>query len=226
MRRQQIGVDHRRAGALVLLDLGQHLARGGDGERREARAQRARSASLLVRRVGVAVDEADRDRPRRLAASSRSAAAHDRRVVERRDDRAVGARCARRPPAAAARHQRLRLVPRRSNMPGVRMRPISSTSRKPARGDAARCARPPSAGSCSTPTVVPCTTSTTSAGCHAGRAQQRGEARRPRRAGIGAAWTTPCRRAARRRACASTMSVKVPPMSTPTRGRAIGDSGA
>ena len=59
--RHDIGVDDRRGGALVLLDLRQHL--GGDAERQVRRlALDDLLDRQLVRRIGERVDQADRDR--------------------------------------------------------------------------------------------------------------------------------------------------------------------
>ena len=59
--RLHVGVDHRGAGALVLLDLGQHLGGGGHRELGGELAQEARRL-LLVLGVDVRVQEGDRDR--------------------------------------------------------------------------------------------------------------------------------------------------------------------
>ena len=59
--RRDVGVDHRGAHALVLFELGQHLVRQHDDRVGHRRAQRLPDP-LLVRRVGVGVEQADRDR--------------------------------------------------------------------------------------------------------------------------------------------------------------------
>ncbi len=59
--RPDIGVDDRRRGPLVLLDLRQHLRAEAQGELRRHCAGDLLD-ELLVRRVGVGVNETDRDR--------------------------------------------------------------------------------------------------------------------------------------------------------------------
>ena len=80
--RHHIGVDDRGRGALVLLDLGQHLA--GDAERQVRRLAGDDVAQhQLVRRIGEGVQQADRRSPR----PSRPAAHRPR--ARRRPDRAA-----------------------------------------------------------------------------------------------------------------------------------------
>ena len=59
--RQDIGVDHGGAGALVLLDLGQHLGGEADRDRRVAGTDQLPDAAL-VGAVGIGVEQADGDR--------------------------------------------------------------------------------------------------------------------------------------------------------------------
>ena len=80
--RLDVGVDHGRAGALVLLDLGQHL--GGDGHERPRRHLRDEVAGApFVGAVAPGVEIADRDRVDVLVEEGRDRRAH-RRLVERR----------------------------------------------------------------------------------------------------------------------------------------------
>ncbi len=106
---QQIGVHHRGRGSLVFLHLGEHGVRRAHRELRTGGAHDLRGA-LLVRRVAVAVDEADGDRldPRRLELTRRLAHAG---LVERLDDRAIGGDALAHLQAVAARDQRPRLRP-------------------------------------------------------------------------------------------------------------------
>ena len=59
--RRDVRVDHRGRGALVFLDLRQHLARDGAGQRRRLSPDELLDGELM-RRVGVRVQQADRDR--------------------------------------------------------------------------------------------------------------------------------------------------------------------
>ena len=105
--RAEIGVDHRGAGPLVLADHGEDIARTGDEDIFAERAAQNVMHAPLVRRVGVGVQQADRDRLhlRRLEPLGRG---HDRCLIERLPDLAQGAHPLVDFEAKAARHQRLR----------------------------------------------------------------------------------------------------------------------
>ena len=128
--RRHIGVDDRRRGALVFLDLGQHLER--DAHRQAGRlADDDLLEHLLVRRIGEGVDQADRDRLD-LLGEQRVDRALGVGGVERALDPARGDRRARRPPCADSARPAAPAWSRRgrraSASASVR---ISSTSRKP-----------------------------------------------------------------------------------------------
>ena len=127
---QQIGVHHRGAGALVFLALGQHRIGRGHQQAGEPLAQ-DRLDALLVRGIAVAVDQADGDRlddPRPRAArrrQSRSPRSSGSTTLPSAAMRSTtSSRCRRGTSGLGLSHVR-------SNMSGMRMRPISSTSRKP-----------------------------------------------------------------------------------------------
>ncbi len=108
-RRQQIGVHHCGRGALIFLDLRQHLTGCRHQKARRACAQNG-SGAPLMHIVGVGVEEADRHglHPLRRKESGRGA---DTGLVERRDYAAIGANPLGGFQPPAARHQRLRLAP-------------------------------------------------------------------------------------------------------------------
>ena len=215
--RQDIGVDRGRRGALVLARLRQHVDRGGDGELGEGGGER-RGGRPLVGRVGVGVEEADRDRgrsppPRR----SRPAASTASRSTGRSIAPSASIRSSTSTPEAA-RDQRLGLVPAQVEHAGRAQR-----GRSPARRGSPRVVISPQRAprfcrSVFEPTVVPCSTSTSACRLQARCAEddRRGpvstaaSGRRRRRGDLGA-------RSSARRPAISTRSVKVPPMSTPSR---------
>ena len=107
--RQQIGVDDRRAGALVLLHLRQHSVGRRNRQIGEARIDQ-RLGLLLVCGIAIAVEEADRDGfdavgDQLLCGSS------DIGLRQRMDHRAVGSNALRHFEPMAARHERFGLVP-------------------------------------------------------------------------------------------------------------------
>ena len=118
--RADVGVDHGRAGALVLADLRQHLGRERDEPVRAARRGAGRR-SLLVDRVGEGVDEADGDRLHFGGADGGDRGIEARRI-ERADDRAVGADALGHLEAQVARHQRRRLASTAGHRAGGRAR--------------------------------------------------------------------------------------------------------
>ena len=102
-QRLDVGVDDRGGGALVLADLGRHLVRGRHRDAGMAPRRCSRAASPLVARVGVGVQEHDRDR-----ASTPLGEPARPRPRARRPRRAARARCRRRscapaPPGASWR---------------------------------------------------------------------------------------------------------------------------
>ncbi len=121
------------------------------------------SASMFMGGIAIAVDEGDRDR---LDVLRRSAL----RRRPRRSPLTTAPRPSRRPPCArpprtdgAAAPAAAGLSQVRSNMSGIRMRPISSTSRKP-RVVIRPVRAPLRCRMVLEPTVVPCSTSATAAG--------------------------------------------------------------
>jgi hypothetical protein len=126
--RQHIGVDHGRAGPLVLLGLGLEHGRKRDVEPGEMLLEEG-AGPFLVGAVAIAVDEGDGDRgdaelhEAPAAASTSSRRAGSPPTVG--GDRSVTSTLARRGTRGAG------LVQPRSNISGVRTRPISGTSRNP-----------------------------------------------------------------------------------------------
>ncbi len=110
-RRPDIGVDDRGAGALVLADLRQDLARQGDEGLRHRRAQPQAHLPLVIR-VGMGMQKAHRHR----LDLERAQRVHDlaHLVRHQRDhDLAAGPDPFRDLEAQMARHQRRRLLPQR-----------------------------------------------------------------------------------------------------------------
>ena len=108
-RRADIGVDHGRAGALVLADLRQHLGRQGDERSRQLGAE-AGADLLLMDRIGEGVDQADGHRLHLGGADS-----GDHRLeaclIEGPHDAAVGADALHGFESQAPWHERRRLLP-------------------------------------------------------------------------------------------------------------------
>ena len=107
--RLHISVDHRGAGARIFLDLRQDLMADRDRNVRQRHAQTIRDGTL-VRRIGVAVQQADRDALHLFRAQHL-----DRRIdageIERDRDAAVRAQLFGHLQPQAALHQRARLGP-------------------------------------------------------------------------------------------------------------------
>ena len=80
-------IDHRRAGALVLVDLRQQLRRGRHRNSRQSLRQES-ACRILVRGIDVGVDEAHRDRVHLLGRDARSDP-RKFRSIERLDDLAA-----------------------------------------------------------------------------------------------------------------------------------------
>ena len=106
--RADIGVDHRRAGALIFARFGQHLV----ADRQEPAGQRIAQDlghRLFVRRIDVAVEEADRHRLDRALGEPGGERVRGA-DVERPDHLAPRPHAFGKLKAAAARHQRRRLL--------------------------------------------------------------------------------------------------------------------
>ena len=101
-------VDHRRGRAQVLAELGRDLGRQRDRHARQLLGQ-DRADPLLVRRVDVRVEQADRDRLHALAAKQRRSVAN-RVVVERGEHLARRAEPLDHADRAVARDERHRLL--------------------------------------------------------------------------------------------------------------------
>ena len=108
--RADVGAHRRRAGALELLDLRQHLAGEIDRHARQRGAQ-ARAEPALVLGVEEAEQQRDGDAPRRARPSVPRSAPSISRLGQRRDDGAVGADALGDLEAAAARDERGRAHP-------------------------------------------------------------------------------------------------------------------
>ncbi len=130
---QQVGVHHRGRGPLVFLHLGEHGVRRAHRELRAGGAHDLLGA-LLVRRVAVAVDEADGERldPRRLELPRRLAHVG---LVERLDDRAVSGDALAHLQPVAARDQRPRFCPGEVEHVGHADAPDLQNVAEAARGD-------------------------------------------------------------------------------------------
>ena len=171
--RLHIGVDDRRAGARIFLDLRQDFAADRDRHIRQ-RGPHRRGDRLLVRRIGVAVQQADRDAGDVLRAQH-----GDHRIqagrIQRNRHRSVRAHLFDHFQAQPTFHQRARLGPadvvQHRHAQVADFQDIAKTPCGDQRGF--RALRLPAR--CSMPTVVACSTSLTAPGRSA---QQRAQARR------------------------------------------------
>ena len=140
------------------------------------RLAKDRRRAALVRIVGVGIDEADRDRLNAfrqevVAASRTDGSSNGVTTLPSAPMRSTASNRQRRGTSGSGLRQA------RSNMPGVRIRPISSTSRKPR--VVSRPVRAPTfCRIVFDATVVPCTTSATSLGSSRASCRTAGSRRR------------------------------------------------
>ena len=206
-----IGVDNRRAGARILLDLRQDLAADGDRDIRQ-RGTDSSGHRVLVGRIGIAVQQADSDAGYRLSSQHRDTRT-DAGRVERDRDRAVRAHLLGHFQTQPPLDQRTRLGP--TNVVQHRHAQIADFQyvAKAARGDqrgsgtfafqdGVRC-RPSSHATHRPPGLAARPT---------GRAIRQ---RSPRHSRAG--WKRSCASSLSRPRVIATRSVKVPPISTPIR---------
>ena len=196
-----VGVEHGGARALVLAPLARDLGRGGHGDAGQPLAQRC-AERLLVLGMGVGVQQADRDGldPVALAGGSDRLGVRSGRAGRGRRRGGRRARAPRSGGAAATNGGGLRET--RLYMSGRLPRPISSTSRKPLVVTSAVRAPVRSVSALIT-TVVPCTSSSISAGSTSPAAITS---------------STPC---ARSRGVVETFAIRTSPLSESTTTRSV-----